>query len=539
MNLFDICEPKNQFYPTPDNLIDKMLLKIDFNKINTILEPNAGTGNILDAINRKIKSNWDLRHNKYDIDAIEIDHNFQHILRGNKHRIVHDDFLTFDTLKHYDLIIMNPPFANGEEHLLKAMKMQESGGNIICILNAQTLHNPYSLTRKDLLRKLNDLNENVEISYHDNAFLDSERKTAVKIALIKITIPLTKLNSVFIDGLKAEERYKQENNVNYIAKSELIDNIVDQYKMEVKAGIKLINEYNAMLPYIQNHYDPNYEYSKPIIKLEIEHGEHNNSDINNYVRQVRMKYWQALFAKPEFTNLFTSELQTIYHNMVEDFINYDFSAYNINQIKNRIMAQLSTSVEDTIIKLFDEFSHKYHWMNETSKNIHYYNGWKTNKSWKINKKIILLLNGYSRYSPGNFDPDNYETGRKIRDIEKVFNYLNTEDTDHIDLVRALKYAKINEQTNKIKTKYFNLTFYKKGTCHIEITNDRLLKKFNIFGSQRKGWLPPNYAKSKYTDMTAEEKSVIDEFEGEAEYNKTLINKDYYITQNSQLLLNCA
>ena len=48
-------------------------------------------------------------------------------------------------------------------------------------------------------------------------------------------------------------------------------------------------------------------------------------------------------------------------------------------------------VEDTILNLFEEFSHKHHYYNETSSNIHYYNGWKTNQAWKINKKIIIPL----------------------------------------------------------------------------------------------------------------------------------------------------
>ena len=59
-------------------------------------------------------------------------------------------------------------------------------------------------------------------------------------------------------------------------------------------------------------------------------------------------------------------------------------------------------------------------------------------------------------------------------------------------------------------------------------NEELLKKFNIFGSQNKGWLPPGYGKKPYKDMTEEEKKVIDEFEGEKEYDKVMNNKDYYL-----------
>ena len=73
-----------------------------------------------------------------------------------------------------------------------------------------------------------------------------------------------------------------------------------------------------------------------------------------------------------------------------------------------------------------------------------------------------------------------------------------------------------------------MTFYKKGTCHITFNNEELLKKFNIFGSQHKGWLPPSYGKKVYKDMTQEEKAVVNEFEGEKEYQKVMNNKGYYL-----------
>ena len=48
----------------------------------------------------------------------------------------------------------------------------------------------------------------------------------------------------------------------------------------------------------------------------------------------------------------------------------------------------------------------------------------------------------------------------------------------------------------------------------------MLKKFNIFGSQRKGWLPKGYAKKKYDEFDAEEQAVIESFEGRNAYEQT-------------------
>lgn len=59
-------------------------------------------------------------------------------------------------------------------------------GQIIFIINAESIRNPYSNTKKDLVRKLNELG--AEIEFLENQFLDAERTTGVEIALISIII---------------------------------------------------------------------------------------------------------------------------------------------------------------------------------------------------------------------------------------------------------------------------------------------------------------------------------------------------------------
>lgn len=120
-----------------------MVEGLNFKMIRTVLEPSAGKGNIVESLQKeakKVLGSWTREENFLDVDCIEKDQNLRHILKGNGMRVVHDDFLTYDTMKMYDLIIMNPPFSDGCRHLLKAMEMQEiTGGAIVCLLNAETL----------------------------------------------------------------------------------------------------------------------------------------------------------------------------------------------------------------------------------------------------------------------------------------------------------------------------------------------------------------------------------------------------------------
>lgn len=76
--------------------------------------------------------------------------------------------------------------------------------------------------------------------------------------------------------------------------------------------------------------------------------------------------------------------------------------------------------------------------------------------------------------------------------------------------------------------------YKLQTCHIEFTNQRLLDKFNIFSCRHKNWLPPSYGKKRYSDMSNEEKTAIDEFQGKEAYEQMYNERSYYIFEISEL-----
>jgi hypothetical protein len=522
-----------EFYPTPPSVISKMLADLKFNEITTVLEPSAGKGDIADAVQDKFKNyegNWRSKRTA-DIDTIELDDNLRHILKGKGYKVIHDDFLTLETFKSYDLLIMNPPFSNGDKHLLKALDMQKSGGKVVCLLNAETIKNPYSNTRKDLCRKLDEYE--VEVEFMGGAFADAERKTDVEIALIKVDIPKSDRKSIILEGLRKEEVHKvKEDKSSQITSADFLKQIVERYNFEVKAGLKLINEYYAMMPFIMTS---NKGGSSSIIDLSIEGETSYTSTENAFIEKVRYKYWETLFQSNVFVNLFTSDLQKQYMEKIKELQGYDFSLYNIYSIRADISKLMMRSVEKTILDLFEEFSNKHSWYDEMSKNIHYYDGWKTNKAWVINKKVIIVLHGFGSWD-GRYEPNDYRVKQKLTDVEKVFNYLDGGLTEDVNIDGVLSKARVDLQTKKIQLKYFTVTFFKKGTCHIEFTNLDLLKKFNLFGSQRKGWLPPSYGRSSYKDMSAEEKVVVDQFEGEKEYERVMEQRDYFIYNSDGLLM---
>lgn len=145
----------SSYYPTPDALITKMLFKAfrGEREITTVLEPSAGQGHIAERVKDYGRSYYGQGKT---VSCIELDANFQHVLRGKGFPVIDSDFLAYAGTDRFDLIIGNPPFDDGAEPLLKAIDIMYSG-RIVFLLNAETLRNPFSNTRKLLARRLEEL----------------------------------------------------------------------------------------------------------------------------------------------------------------------------------------------------------------------------------------------------------------------------------------------------------------------------------------------------------------------------------------------
>jgi hypothetical protein len=511
-----------EFFPTPPELAEKMLDGLEFGYRDTILEPSAGKGDLIEAI--KEKAGYQ-RFNEEGIDAIEIDPELQHILKGKEIRIVHNNFLTFETLMRYDWIIMNPPFSNGDAHLAKALNFLKPGGICVCLLNAETIRKPHTKLRKALKQQLQEWG--YEKTFVSGAFKNAERPTDVEVVIIKVQCPETvERVSILLDGLKRAEEQEESRRE---APRSLIDNnpiraAISQCRLEQKLGLTLIAEYEAMKPYILERIPRNEEenkYNQPLFKIDIKP--------NAYIRAVRKKYWEALFRNPCFIDQLTSNLQRELYNNVDEMRYYDFNEVNILALQTELSRKIIDGVKATIVELFDELSRKYHWQDETSTNIHYFNGWKTNKSWKINRKVIIPLRALSSHSWGSFNFE-WHAKEKLCDMEKCLDFLNGNRMTNVSTANRLHLAERCGQTRKIILKHIQVTLYKKGTAHIEFLNQDLLDQLNIFGCQQKNWLPPGYGKTAYEDLDEEARSVVDSFQGEADYRETCHRNDLFLDQ---------
>lgn len=568
-NVAIYTEQDNQFYPTPKSFLEQICADF-YQEIKSfhnncqydikVLEPSAGKGDIAEYL----KKNWGQYSfsgtPRVDVECVELDPNLRAVLKGKDFPVVYDDFLTFNTYMKYDLIFMNPPFADAEKHLLKAISMQEKmGGKILCILNAETLRNLCTRTRTELAKKITDHNGTVK--FYENAFLayDAERKTGVEVAVVWLDIlaPESLFNSKVFDELDRAREVEEEQPETIEQRAlirlgmDWIKAAVAQYNEQIKAAVSFFKEYVAFTSKYNGRYaevaGDSWRYTRPF-SLEI-YGEKDDS-INRYIEVTRRMYWKQLFDNPKFSGKLTSRLKSELSSRLDEFSKYDFNEKNVFILMQENMQATVRGIEQEILDLFDRFTK--HAQYDGCENVHYYNGWKTNSAHRLNSKIIIPFYGVweasARYVGTNFynmrkagyeyKLDLQHAYYTLSDMSMTLNYLangicNLESMALLE--KTLKENFDRGNAKNIETQHFILTFYKKGTCHVKFKNQELLDKFNLFASQRKGWLPPSYGKKTFDDMDETERSIIEEFQGRAQYEHIMKNKNAYLIDHQQLL----
>jgi phospholipid N-methyltransferase len=115
----------DDFFPTPDVIIERMIALAGIEDSDTILEPSAGMGNILDFLPERavaVEQNYDL------CNYLEKTHPGTAVIQG--------DFLELNgNLGMFDRIVMNPPFSRGADikHIKHALEHLNEGGKLVSL----------------------------------------------------------------------------------------------------------------------------------------------------------------------------------------------------------------------------------------------------------------------------------------------------------------------------------------------------------------------------------------------------------------------
>ena len=506
------------FYPTPETLALQMLNKVDFETVTTVLEPSAGKGDLIEAIEKYRQREY--RHNDIAISAIEIDPTLRATLTGKEIPVIDDDFLTYTGATHFDLIVANFPFSEGEKHLTKALDILFCG-QLVCLVNAETLKNPCTNGRKVLLKRLDELN--AEIEYIKDAFIDAERTTDVEIALVYVKIERSVEVDVFGDlSDDTPETLDALNATNELATHNHYANLVANFnRTQAHVTEHLVNfykNYKSVSLYLTLNVG-----NKKIDRFDLEESSLTQlmrKQHNQFIKKLKDDYWQKVTDLPDVERYLTHGQRECLRANMDTFHCKEFTESNIRQFVLNLVDAFPEHIYKAIAALFDKMTEyalrDCRWgKNEYAANIHYFNAWKTNNGYKVNKKVILPYYGdaYRQWGRGL----GYEPQRFLNDLEKVMLYFTDFDCRDSALGNICDHHIRQGNTRKIETRYFYISVFKKGTMHIQFRDEDLLRRFNIEACKQKGFLPMDYGEGDFEALNPHQQALVEHFEGKLGY----------------------
>ena len=119
---------EHDFYATPVDVVENLLKFIDLSNVSTILEPSAGSGNVLTPLS-----------GDFNITSCEIREEELDTLDGLSQSVIIDDFMTHDFTDKYDLIIGNPPYSKAIEFVEKSLSLLSENGKLVFLLRTAFL----------------------------------------------------------------------------------------------------------------------------------------------------------------------------------------------------------------------------------------------------------------------------------------------------------------------------------------------------------------------------------------------------------------
>ncbi len=470
--MFDL----EQFYPTPPALARKACAKFKNKSITRMLEPSAGTAALLLPFMEKHHFNSSL------VDCIEIDLDKQAILRGKNLNVIDGDFLKSDLAAMYSHILLNPPFRKGVEHVLKAFDLLING-ELVAIINAESLHNPNTAKRQQLVRMIQTYGD---VEFHQVAFTDPDtlRKTHVEVALIWMERSAD-IQQHFTTNLEldANADIDHDSNQCLALRGNTIGNAVAAFNAAVSALRKAEIAKEEAFYYRKL-------LGKPLNRM-------NNADIepdalpkrfNASYDDLKDRAWANILQSTDFNKYLSSKA---YNKLTSDFENVkklNFSEINIRGFLLGLVEGQAAMNLQMVLDCFDEIT-KY-----IPENRSYYMGWRSNmrhkeKAFRVQMTRFILPRVNAYYS-GNIS---WDTIKQLSDFDKVFAMLDGKAECGVSLSGLFSdqaTVKRLERGERLSTSYFDCRYYPGvGTIHFFPTNKAVIDRFNSLVGRHRQWLP--------------------------------------------------
>ena len=451
------------FYPTPENVIVEML-KVSDVKDKIILEPSAGTGNIVDYLTKA---------GAKEVLTCEINEKFRAILDG-KSRLVGADFLelTAEEISHVDMVVMNPPFSTIRKHLLHAWEIAPGGCEIISLANSNILEVGY---RDDNEKKqIIELTENFGGSeFLGRVFADSnERQTDVCVSVIRLYKP--KSDEIEFEDYFTDEADDPEYAAYGLMPYNFVRDCVNRYVEAVRQFDSVMAASNTINGLLNG-----------IGAMSIQFGAKGRNSENitreRFKKEIQKDAWRWIFCKFKLEKFITSKVMANINSFVELQQNIPFTMKNIYKMVDVIILNKDNFYKQAICDAFDKIC------SFSSENSTAGEKWKTNSNYMVNKKFIIPYMCSVKYSGGVDITEKSSLYDITKALCNMMGYDYNQFMVGLDFYEIQRYMAFGQWYD---WGFFRIKCFKKGTMHLEFLDEDVWYKFNQTVAKVRGWSLP-------------------------------------------------
>lgn len=457
-----------EFFPTPPAIIGQMYAKID-KSARHFLDPSAGKGDIADHVTDGRRRG----RREGEFDCIEQSPELVSILTDKGYPVVGFDWLSYDGVCYYDAILMNPPFSAGADHLLKAWDFLYNG-EIVCLLNAETVRNPYTATRQRLAEVIGQ-HGNVEFLGH--CFDTAQRKTDVDVAMVYLKKIAPDDAPELWTVVNAEKESRTDLTPdNAIALRDTLGNMQHYFDMANQHMTEAFRHLRKASVYLSGN-SLSIDRFEDAIKAGSQNFNHGKAE---FVRKHRKAAWMKVLGRTEFRRWLDHKQAEEMARDLERDSNIPFTAANIKATLENIWQSRQSLFLKSVANVFDELR-RYH-----PGNVHHTEGWESNSSYKVNPRIVFP---YGCRFDTTFRSFSMNWGRDIdiyNDLDRILCVLDGRDFSGChtigaamrDAFHTLRSGLKSPFNNQATSQYFDIRFFMKGTVHLMWRRPDLRDAFN-------------------------------------------------------------
>lgn len=473
-----------QLYPTPKPTIARMVEGLDL-RDKRIIDPSAGRGDILDYVKTNTGRHFrgEFYSSRTHLFAIEIDPDLRQVLTGKGYKVIDSDFLHYDGQRYFDFFLMNPPFEEGAEHLLHAWDISH-GALIRCLLNAETIRNPYTQERKRLAHLISQYGS---VEYLGQPFLDSDNPTAVEVVMVTLqdTREKESFRLDFDPATIGGERLDLTDEAgNELASS----NIFENYESRHQAALAAFKDLLAARQRVAYYFDPlltgRARTAASVIKDALDKPSPDAAYEDFLVTSTELA-WDHVFEKTKLGHVTTESVRREIEKMKAQQGDMAFSASNMEDLFFLLAGNREQIMVNCVLEAFDLMTRYY------NENKAYVEGWKTNSGYRVGKFILPYMG--SSWGDGV----SYDRIRNLDDIEKALCFLSGKKFGDITHMSTI-YDRKGHHGQWMTSEFFETKLFKRGTMHFKWRDERLCTDFNALVAQhRPGWIPEKTKRGVY------------------------------------------